>query len=598
MFPVMLNVEGQACLVVGGGGVAARRVNSLLGEGARVTVIAVEAVPAVKRLAADGEITLHQRPYRPGEATAYTLVFAATDQREVNQQVFEDARGAGIWVNVADDPPFCTFHVPARVRRPPLEIAIASGGDAPFVTRRLRQLLERKFGHEWAEWIDAAARFRESVRSSAASVADKEVAYDRFFDGTVDTRKLTARVPTPEEMAEWVPSDAAKPRRRRSAERADAMAAAERGRAPGLVSLIGAGPGDAGLLSLRARQRLMAADVVAYDRLAATALPCDLPAHVELHAVGKKAGNHPVPQEEITALIVRLALSGKRVVRLKGGDPYVFGRGREEAAELRAAGVPFEVIPAVTSGVAVPAYAGIPVTSRGEAVRLTLVTAHEAVKGDGPQVRWDLLAADPHATLVGYMGVTALPGVVEQLLAGGMDPTTPAAMIARGTTSRQHTVRAPIAELPAAIVAAGLRPPALFVIGPAVRHAETLDWFGQRPLHGERIGAFTGLDPELAELLELGGVELLSVPMPVTRAARVVMGALPLTGWLLRDPAEVEAIDDERDGRGFSPHVVAWCLGKPAAERARALGWQQVEELAAEPSPAELVAAIQRRHRT
>ncbi|MBI4863530.1 MAG: uroporphyrinogen-III C-methyltransferase [Candidatus Riflebacteria bacterium] len=241
------------------------------------------------------------------------------------------------------------------------------------------------------------------------------------------------------------------------------------GRGP--VSLVGAGPGDRGLLTVRGRERLLAADAIVCDRLAVTTLPCDLPASVELHWVGKEAGHHPVPQDEINALLVRLAREGKRVVRLKGGDPYVFGRGGEEALALSEAGVAFEVIPGVTAGVAVAAYAGVPVTHRHEAARVTFVTAHEAIRSSRCSVRWDLLAADPHATLVGYMGVTSLPDVVERLLAAGMDPATPAAMVERGTTSRQRVVTCTLSGLVDGVRREHLDAPALFVIGPTVRYA-------------------------------------------------------------------------------------------------------------------------------
>jgi uroporphyrinogen III methyltransferase/synthase len=330
---------------------------------------------------------------------------------------------------------------------------------------------------------------------------------------------------------------------------------------------------------------------VIYDRLAATVLPCDLPAHVELHCVGKQAGYHPVPQEEINALIVRLAREGKRVVRLKGGDPYVFGRGSEEAEDLRAAGVPFEVVPGVTAAVAVPAYAGMPVTHRQEAVRATLVTAHESAKSGGPQVRWELLAQDPHSSLLGYMGVTSLPKVVEQLLAGGMDPQMPAAMISRGTTSAQHVVTAAVSELPAAIVAAELEPPALFIIGPTVRHARHLDWFDSRPLHGQRL-VMVGSGGHLGADLEFAGAELVEVPLPVTPSSRVVMGALPLSGCVFRNEEEVEALDEERQGLGWEPEVVAWCLGAETAERARRLGWKKVVELGGAMAEVDLVSAL------
>jgi uroporphyrin-III C-methyltransferase/precorrin-2 dehydrogenase/sirohydrochlorin ferrochelatase len=587
----MLSLRDRTCLVVGGGGVALRKVEGLLAEGARVTVVAPDAIEPLRKLAASGAILLRERSYEPGDANGHSLVFAATDDRAVNRRVFEDADRAGIWVNVADDPELCSFHLPSRMRRGALQIAVASAGEAPFVVRRMRQVLERRFGQEWAAWVDAAARFRQSVRNRGLSGPAQETAFDAFFAATVDEQRLTARVPTRSEQDAWIRADAARP------------AAAARSPLPehpprhaatstaGLVSLVGAGPGDAGLMTLRGRQRLLAADAVVCDRLAMTALPCDLPTHVELHWVGKIAGRHPVPQEEINALLVRLAREGKRVVRLKGGDPYVFARGGEEAEVLHAEGIPFEVVPCVTAAVAVPAYAGIPVTHRDEVVRMTLITAHESTKDGGPQVRWDLLATDPHATILGYMGVTSLPHVIDHLLRSGMAPDTPAAMIERGTTSGQRVVRSTVAELPEAVKRHGICPPALFVIGPTVKHAERLDWFGSRPLLGERV-VIPAPAGKFAETLELAGVEIVEVPLPVTPAARIVMGALPLTGCVLRDTDEVDALDDERDGAGWSTETVAWCLDSAAARRAREVGWSNVEELSGSPEAADLVAAM------
>jgi uroporphyrinogen III methyltransferase/synthase len=332
------------------------------------------------------------------------------------------------------------------------------------------------------------------------------------------------------------------------------------------------------LLTIRGHHRLLAADAVVYDRLAKTVLPCDLDPKVELHSVGKEEKHHPVPQEEINRLLVRLARQGKRVARLKGGDPFVFGRGGEEAQALRDAGVPFEVVPCVTAGVAAPAYAGIPVTQRNEVVRLTLVTAHESIKSDGPQVRWDLLGQDRHATLVGYMGVSSLPNVARKLMDGGLDADTPAAMIERGTTPGQRVVVATIGTLAARIEDAGIKPPALFVIGPTVRHFAELDWFGAKPLAGERLGMVAPAG-ELGELLELNGAEIVEVTLPVTPAARVVMGAMPLTGWILRHPHEVDALDEERDSPGWTPDTVVWALGPEVSQRARHEEWRHVTEV-------------------
>jgi uroporphyrin-III C-methyltransferase/precorrin-2 dehydrogenase/sirohydrochlorin ferrochelatase len=589
MFPVMLSVRGRSCLVVGGGGIALRKVESLLVEGARVTVVAASASGPIEELAARGRITLERRAYRAGEARNYALVFAATDDRDVNRQVFLDGDGASVWVNVADDPDLCSFHLPARVQRGSLQVAVASSGRAPFATRRLRQLLERRLGAEWSEWIDAASRYREMVRQEGATGVEQEELFDRFFDATIDPERLAARVPRAEEVASWLAAQG---------HSSDRAAAPERPSGPcpsagaaGLVSLVGAGPGDPGLLTLRGRARLLAADAVVLDRLAAPALPCDLKPDVELHAVGKEAGNHPVPQEEINALLVRLGREGKRVVRLKGGDPYVFGRGGEEAEALRQAGVAFEVVPGVTSGVAVPALAGIPVTHRREAVRVTLLTAHETTKDNGSQVRWDLLAADPCATLVGYMGVTSLPSVVGRLLEGGMDPATPAAVIRQGTTSAQRSVHAPLADIAGAVARCGLQPPALFVIGPTARHAPNLDWLATCALRGQRIVVVAPAE-RLAEGLELAGAEVVAVTLPVRGPARVVLGALPLTACVLKSATEVDALDGERDRPGWSREVVACCIGPETAGRARERGWPRVEELRAGATCDDIVSAI------
>ncbi len=584
MFPVMLQLDGRQALVVGGGGVALRKILGLLDENADVTVVAPEVVATVTALADDGRITLRCRSYTAGEVAGYALAFAATDDREVNRRVFEDATAAGVWVNVADDPELCSFHLPSCIRRGPFLMALASGGAAPFAIRRLRRSFERWIGPEWGEWLEAAARFRNGVRGLSASSRVREALFDRFFEATVDSEARGVRVPSPGEV-EGIFEGVG---RERSAERVAQRPNPIRDRETeeGFVSLVGGGPGNAGLLTLTAHRRLMAADVVVYDRLAAPALPCDLPARIELRCVGKTAGRHPVPQEEIDAMLIRLAREGRRVVRLKGGDPFVFGRGGEEAEALAAAGIPFEVVPGVTSGIAGPAWAGIPVTHRREAVRLTLVTAHECSK-DEPQIRWDLLAQDPSSTLVAYMGVAALPNVVKRLLEGGMNPEMPAALIERATTGSQRTVTAAISGLREAAETAGIRPPALIVVGPTVRHTERLDWTTRFPLAGRRVLVRRGV--EWADPLEWAGAEVVAVPLPLNPAARVVIEALPLTDVVLRNRGEVEALDIIRGGVGWGPEVVSWCLTGDAFERACDLGWNHVERLESEGRSDELV---------
>jgi uroporphyrin-III C-methyltransferase/precorrin-2 dehydrogenase/sirohydrochlorin ferrochelatase len=594
LYPVTLSLRGRRCLVVGGGAVALRKVLGLLEEGAQVTVVTPEAVADLEEQARSGRVILEKRAYRPGDATGYALVLAATDQRDVNRRIFDDAEAAGIWVNVADDPELCSFHLPARVRRGPLEIAIASGGSAPFATRRLRQVLERRLGPEWGPWAETAARFRDDVRQQGLPVSARERAFELFFTETVDGAGLRARVPSAGEQAAWI--DAA----RTDGGDDQTSPAPQRVHSPrgdgarGFVSLVGAGPGCAGLLTLRGHQRLRAAQDVVYDRLAVPALPCDLPAEVRLHPVGKEAGQHPMPQDEINALLVRLGQEGRRVVRLKGGDPAVFGRGGEEAEALAAAAIPFEIVPGVTSGVAVPAWIGVPVTHRGEAVRLTLVTAHESIKRDGPQVRWDLMAQDAHATIVGYMGVTALPNVVAELLRSGMSPKTPAAMVQHGSTAAQRSVVSTLAELPDAVAKADLGPPGLFVIGPSVEHAHRLDWVSQRPLGRDRLVVPAAATDEV-EALEEAGAEVIAVPRPITPAARIVMRALPLTGCVMRSREDVEALDEERDSLEWRDGAAVWCLGDETAERARARRWPGVQRVEAGSSASDLVERIRAR---
>jgi uroporphyrin-III C-methyltransferase/precorrin-2 dehydrogenase/sirohydrochlorin ferrochelatase len=584
VYPVTLDVRNRRCLVVGGGGVALRKVRGLIEEGARVTVIAPEVVEPLAELAEGGEIVLERRSYGGEADQSWALIFAATDDRETNARVFHDAEEAGVWCNVADDPELCSFHLPARVRRGPLQIAIGSEGEAPFVVRRLRRLLERRFGSEWVEWASSAARYRGAVRALEAPRDREEALFDRFFEETVDPESLTANAPTAAEERAWLEGPM-----ETSGHSAEERKDSDKG--VGLVSLVGAGPGCPGLLTVRGRQRLMEADAVVFDRLAMAALPTDLAPEVELHPVGKEAGDHPVPQEEINDLLVKLARSGKKVVRLKGGDPYVFGRGGEEAEVLAAAGLPFEVVPGVTSGVAAMAWAGVPVTFRREAVRLTLFTAHESAKVDGPQLRWDLLAQDQHATLVGYMGVSALPYAVSKLIEHGLDPSTPAAMVEQGTTSAQRKIISTLSELPAAVQEAGLEPPALFAIGPTVGRAETLDWISRLPLAGHRL-VVPATRTELGRRLESAGAEVVMVPLPLTPAARIVMGALPLTGCVVCDPAEVDSVDAERGGPGWNDGVVAWCVGPEAASRARERGWPKVQQLADDVDENELVQAI------
>jgi uroporphyrinogen III methyltransferase / synthase len=285
----------------------------------------------------------------------------------------------------------------------------------------------------------------------------------------------------------------------------------------GIVYLVGAGPGDPGLMTRRSLELIAAADAILYDRLIPGGVLDGARADAELRYVGKEPGRPAVAQEEINELLVSLGRAGKRVVRLKGGDPFVFGRGGEEAEALASAGVRFEVVPGVTAGVAAPAYAGIPVTHRDAASAVAFVTGHEDPSKDGSAIDWEALARFP-GTLVFYMGVKNLPLIAERLVAAGRPAAEPAAVVARGTLAGQRTVTATLGEIAAAVEAAEVRPPAITVVGPVAELQETLAWLERRPLHGEVV-AVTRARAQASELA--GRLRALGADVVETPAIRI-----------------------------------------------------------------------------
>jgi uroporphyrin-III C-methyltransferase len=415
-------VAGRRCLVVGGGKVAARKVDQLVARGADVTVVAPEVTTA---LAARDDIVIERRPYRAGEAASYRLVLTATGVREVEQQVFDDAEAAGVWVNAADDPARCSFTLPAVVRRGPVTVAVATDGTSPALATWLRDRLADALPPDVEALAAEVARQRDAVHGDGRST--EELAWHEVIGALARRGGVEQLAPAPD------------------------------GRAPAVsVHLVGAGPGDPELLTVRAARLLAEADVVVHDRLAELASTLARPG-AELVDVGKRPGN-PYPQENINALLVQLARQGLSVVRLKGGDPFVFGRGGEEAMALAAAGVSFSVVPGVTSAVSVPAAAGVPVTHRGVAAAFTVVTGHRMTGAEA--VDWDALAR-VGGTIVVLMGVAHRAAMADQLMAGGLSPDTPVAAIHNGTHRDQEVTRCRLAELGATPLSA----PCTIVIG-------------------------------------------------------------------------------------------------------------------------------------
>jgi uroporphyrin-III C-methyltransferase/precorrin-2 dehydrogenase/sirohydrochlorin ferrochelatase len=478
--PVFLDLRGEPVVVIGGGAVAERKVAGLLDSGARVTVIAPRVTPGLGARAEQGMIALRLRPYEPGDLAGCRLAYAATDDGEVNRTVRAEARERKVWLNVADQPELCDFTVPAVVRQGDLTVAVSTNGASPALARRIRERLEAELGPEYASALALLRRVRERLK--AAGVAPERTGeIFRALAGPELLRlvasgdgagidALLARLAGPGVSLERLGvTELAPPRARRAG---PPLAPASAG---GRVFLLGAGPGDIGLLTLKAKACLEASDVIVYDALVDKRVLDHARPEALLVYAGKREGRHSRPQEEINALLVQHARAGFTVSRLKGGDPFVFGRGGEEALALREAGIPFEVVPGVSAGVAVPAYAGIPVTHRNVSAQVTFVTGHERTGKDASEIRWDALAA-AGGTLVFFMGLGNLADIAERLLAHGRSPGTPAAVIQWGTTEYQVTVEGTLSDIAERVREAGLDPPALVVVGEVVALRERLGW--------------------------------------------------------------------------------------------------------------------------
>jgi uroporphyrin-III C-methyltransferase/precorrin-2 dehydrogenase/sirohydrochlorin ferrochelatase len=463
-YPVTLDVGGRLCVVLGGGEVAEHKAHGLLEAGARVRVVAPDLTAGLEELARRGTIEAVRRTYAHGDLAGAFVAVAATDDPETNACAYEEAEERRVLMNAVDDVAHCHFAAPSVVRRGDLLLAISTAGEAPALAKRLREELSQRFGPEWGTLVDVLAQARREALSAGAR-ADGFDLWARRWGSALD-----------EDLVGLVREGRTDEARRR-------VVAALLGRPsgggpghgrrllglPGKVWIVGAGPGDPGLITLRGRQALESADVVVYDRLV----------HPELVAgrtaifVGKRAGGQHAHQREINALLVRLARRGKAVVRLKGGDPFVFGRGGEEAEALAAAGVRYEVVPAPTSAIAALAYAGIPVTDRRVASSVAIVSGHSAGDRD---VDWRRLAASVD-TIVVLMGVGNLDHVVRELIAGGRDPRTPAAIVENGTLPGQRVVTADLGTLPASARRSGIRSPAAIVIGEVVSLRQRIAWF-------------------------------------------------------------------------------------------------------------------------
>ena len=454
--PIFLKLAGRRCVVVGGGQVAARKAGLLLEAGAAVTVVAPQRCEALAALVLAGRIEHRAEAFSAAALDGAALVIAATDERAVNAEVSRLAQAQRIPVNVVDDPELCSFILPAIVDRSPLLVAVSSGGASPVLSRLLRARLETLIPSAYGDLARLAQRFRERVKRALPATARRPF-WERALTGPIAELVFSGRLP--------------------QAERALAAAideSAQRGPAPGEVYLVGAGPGHPELLTFAALRLMQQADVILYDNLVSPQVLELCRRDAERIYVGKQRAQHTLRQEEINALLVKLAKEGRRVLRLKGGDPYVFGRGGEEIETLAASGVRFRVVPGITAACGVAAYAGIPLTHRDYAQSCVLVTGH--LKDGSMNLDWHGLAR-PRQTVVVYMGLIGLQGLCEKLIAHGMPADMPAAVVQQATLPQQRVVVGTLADLPQRTEAAGLKPPTLVIVGDVVRLRDSLNWF-------------------------------------------------------------------------------------------------------------------------
>lgn len=462
--PLFAKLNEQPCLVVGGGTVAARKIELLLEAGASITVVAPELHSAVKAWAEQQRITVKERGFKDEDLQGQLLVIAATSDKELNEQIATGCLTRHTLCNVVDNREASAFIVPAIVDRSPVQIAVSSGGTSPVIATRIRQQLEimlpQRLG-ALARWADD---WRATVKKHFANTGSDNPNQLRHFwrdilDGPIADRVLKDDTAAANQDMTRALAELDNPDKQATS---------------GEAYIVGAGCGDAGLITLRGAQLLQQADIVLHDRLVSPEVLALARRDADKISVGKKPGSRADSQEEINKLLVQLVAEGKRVCRLKGGDPMIFGRGSEEIQALAAAGLHWQVVPGITAASGAATYAGIPLTHRGVARSVVFVTARD--RHDRPPPDWQSLAADEQ-TIVLYMGVAAAAEIEKGLLAAGKTADTPLAIVENGTTTKQRTTHSTLGDLTNTIAQQSIKAPAVIIIGEVTGLANELSWF-------------------------------------------------------------------------------------------------------------------------
>jgi uroporphyrin-III C-methyltransferase/precorrin-2 dehydrogenase/sirohydrochlorin ferrochelatase len=445
-YPVFLDLAGQNAVVLGGGAFATEKVALLLEAGARVKVVSAKLSKSLHSLVENGAIEEVARDYQPGDLAGARLAIDASENEEINRQSWEEAERSGVLINVVDRPAQCRFIAPAIVRRDPLVIAVSTAGESPFLASALRARLERSLGREWGPFTALVGRIRRELRARRVSIGEQTKVYRRLL--TSDIRELL------------------RAGRNDDAEHRAAALAQTTVHHPGRVALVGAGPGDPDLLTLKARELLGDADYVLHDALVAPETLALCGPYTKLEPVGKRGGSESSRQEDITARLIELARSGHFVVRLKGGDPFVFGRGGEELNDLISAGVDVVVVPGITSAFAAPASAGIPATMRGVSSSVAITTAQggDSLDRIGELAR----AADTLIVLMARSNLKEVTAAVARSVGG----SRPAALVSNATLPDERSVSGTLADIAHLADRNAIRAPATLIVGEVVTRGQ------------------------------------------------------------------------------------------------------------------------------
>lgn len=454
IFPISLKLQQQPCLIVGGGHIAYRKAVLLHKAGAVISVIAPKIEASLLEIVQATAGQYVQAPFNSEiPLHSYRLVIAATNDAGVNRQVFEDCEAENVLVNSVDDPPHCRFMVPAIIDRSPLIISVASNGTSPVLSRQIRTQLEATIPHGMGKLAEFSGKWRSAVKAKITNPDERRIFWEDLYASPLKEQIFNDNLAEADRLIEQALNEWQKPK--------------------GEVYLVGAGPGDPELLTLKALRLMQQADVVIYDRLVSAPIMDLCRRDAEKIYVGKARSNHAVPQEGINALLVKYASEGKRVCRLKGGDPFIFGRGGEEIEELFAAGVAFQVVPGITAASGCSAYAGIPLTHRDYAQSVRFLTGH--LKEGSPELPWNELVYE-NQTLVLYMGLVGLEKICAQLIEHGQRPDMPVALVSKGTTPEQKVVVGTLQDIASKVNEHHIQAPTLTIIGEVVRLREKLKW--------------------------------------------------------------------------------------------------------------------------